>query len=100
RVVELVRARVEKVLALQVEALARREALVERERRRPAGVGGEEVMELGAERVVGLRLPPAPLELVEGGDQRLGDVASAVVAEAAHARASRTKARTFAWSLT
>ena len=44
--------------------------------------------ELRAERVVGERLAPAALELVERRDQRLGDVAAAVVAEVAHARAS------------
>ena len=46
RVVELVRAGVEQVLALQVEALPRREALGERERRGPAGERRAQVIEL------------------------------------------------------
>ena len=46
RVVQLVRAGVEQVLALQVEALARREPLGERQRRRPAGVLAAEAVEL------------------------------------------------------
>ena len=82
RVVELVRAGVEEVLALEVDPLAGREALGERERRRPARVRRQQVVELGAEGVVGERLAPAALELVERRDQRLGDVAAAVVAEA------------------
>src|SRR6185503_838544 len=77
--------------------LARREALGERERRRPARVGRQQVVQLRAEGIVGERLAPAALELVERWDQRLGDVAAAVVAEA-H-RASFTNARTFSWSL-
>ena len=72
RVVQLVRAGVEEVLALQVEPLAGREALGERERRRPAGVLAAELVELAAERRVGLRLAPAGLELVECREQRLG----------------------------
>src|SRR5439155_26196862 len=98
-VVELVRAGVEEVLALEVDALPGREALGERERSRPSRVGREQVMELGAEGVVGECVAPAALQLVEHRDQRLGDVAAAVVAVVAHARASRTNACTFSWSL-
>src|SRR5262249_56192589 len=87
RVVELVRAGVEEVLALEVEALARREALAERERRRPARVGRQQVVQLGAEGIVGLRLAPALLELVAGRDQGLGDIAPAVFAECRPAHA-------------
>ena len=96
RVVELVRAGVEEVLPLEVDPLAGREALRERERRRPAGVRREQRVELRAEAVVLLRGAPAGVELVERGDQRLRDVAPAVLAEVAHARAASTNARTFA----
>jgi hypothetical protein len=95
RVVELVRPGVEEILPLEVDPLARREALGEGERRRPACVARQQVVQLGAEGVVGERFAPAAPELVEGRDQRLGDVAPAVIAERAHARASRTNARTF-----
>ena len=88
RVVELVRAGVEEILALEVDALARREALRERERCRPARVRRQQMVELGAERIVGERLAPAALQLVERRDQRLGDVPPAVVAEVAHRCAS------------
>ena len=56
RVVELVRAGVQQVLALEVDALAGGEPLRERERRRPAGVVAPEPVELRPER----RDPPAP----------------------------------------
>src|SRR5205085_7429694 len=79
-VVELVRAGVKQVLALQVEPLARGEALGERERRRPAGVRAAELVQLGAEGFVRPGLVPARLELVERRDQRLGDEAAAVLA--------------------
>src|SRR5207248_2535574 len=98
RVVELVGAGVEEVLTLEVEPFPRREALGEGERGRPSRVRREEVVQLGAERVVGERLAPAALQLVEGRDQRLRDVAPPVRAEGAHPRASRTNARTFSWS--
>src|SRR5262249_13348346 len=87
------------VLALEVDALPRRESLGERERRRPARVGREQAVELGAERVVCERVAPAALQLVERRDQGLRDVAPAVVAEVAHARASETNACTLSWSL-
>ncbi len=84
RVVELVRAGVEEILPLEVDPLAGREALRERERRRAAGVRREERVELGAEALVLLRGAPAGVELVERRDQRLRDVAPAVLAEVAH----------------
>ena len=90
-VVQLVRAGVEQILALQVQLLARREALRERQRRRPSGVRAAELADLRPERLVRLRLFPRRLELVERRDQRLGDVAAAPVAEAArHPRAAST----------
>ena len=58
RVVDLVRARVHQVLALQVHALVGREPLDARERRRPARVVREQLMQLREEgRVVAQRLP-------------------------------------------
>ena len=78
RVVELVRAGVQQILALQVEALARRKPLGARERCRPAREGAAELLELRVERLVRLRVAPACLELVERRDQRLRDVTPAV----------------------
>jgi hypothetical protein len=78
RVVELVRAGVKKVFALEVEALAGRKTLRERDGRRSAGVRPREMHELGAERRVVERGAPARIELVERRDQRLGHVAPAV----------------------
>src|SRR5205823_3884745 len=63
-----------------VEALARREALRERERRRPARVRPSEPVELLVEGRVLLRLAPAGLELVERRNQRLRDESAAVLA--------------------
>ena len=60
RVVQLVRAGVEQVLALQVEALAGREPLGERQRRRAAGVLAPEPVELRGERRVAPAPPPSP----------------------------------------
>src|SRR5439155_17356312 len=65
RVVQLVRARVEEILALEVQALARREALGARERRRPARVRARQLVELRRKRGIRLRLAPPRLELVE-----------------------------------
>ena len=60
RVVDLVRARVAEILALEQDPLAgRREAGGLVERRRAADVAGEELVELGAERCVGPGLVPA-----------------------------------------
>ena len=81
RVVELVRAGVEQVLALQVEPLPGREALGPRERRRAAGVRRSRAR--GARAGTTRRASaasPAGRELVERRDQRLGHVAPAVVA--------------------
>src|SRR5581483_10777152 len=94
-VVELVRARVEEVLALEVDALAGRESLRERQRRRPACVLAAEPVELGGERRIALRLGPARRELVKRRDQRLGDITAAVArVDAARHRAAWTNART------
>jgi hypothetical protein len=93
RVVQLVRARVEQVLALEVEPLAGREALRERQRSRAAAVLAPEPVELGCERVVGLRLAPACLELVERRDQRLGHVTPAVLAVTHLAAATNARTR-------
>ncbi len=91
RVVQLVRAGVEEILALQVEPLRGGEPLGAGERRRPARVGAGEVVELGVERLVGERRGPCARELVERRDQRLGDVAAAVGAVGgAHPRAAST----------
>ena len=63
----------------------RAQVLGEAARRGRAASGGRrsraESAELGAEGLVGARLEPRPLELVEGGDQRLGHEAPAVGAE-------------------
>ena len=99
RVVELVRAGVEEILALQVEALVRREPLRARERRRPACVRPRELLELRREGRVRLRGAPAALELVERGDERLRDVATAVD-PVGQLRAASTYARTASGSFT
>ena len=91
RVVQLVRAGVEEIFALQVKPLRGGEPLCAGERRRPARIGPGEVVELGAERLVGESLGPRARELVERRDQRLGDVAAAVGAvRGAHPRAAST----------
>src|SRR5205823_8743892 len=88
-VVELVGARVQQVLAFQVEALVRGEALGARERRRAAGERAPERVELLAEGGIALRVAPAGLELVERRDQRLRDVAAAIAAEQSRRRGHR-----------
>src|SRR5262249_45323907 len=102
RVVQLVRARVEQVLALQVDALPRREPLGERQRCRAAAVLAAEAIELRLKGWVGPGFLPACDELVERRDQRLRDVAPAVAAVQPRVRhrAASTKARTRSWSLT
>ena len=84
RVVQLVGPGVEEVLALQVEPLAGRESLGERERRRAARIGGQQPVQLAGERVVRLGLAPAGLELVERRDERLGDETPAVLPVGQH----------------
>jgi hypothetical protein len=95
RVVDLVRAGVAQVLALEQDPLpGRREARGLVQRRGPAHVAREQVVELGVEAAVGPRLQPAALELVERGDQRLRHVATAVgPVEACAHRAAATYAR-------
>src|SRR5207247_2649027 len=100
RVVELVCSRMEQVLALQVEALVGREPLGERDRRGTAPVRAAELVELRPEPGVWPRLPPARLELVQCGDQRLRHEAASVLAVGQLHRAAFTYARTRAWSLT
>src|SRR5581483_5526678 len=85
-VVDLVRARVAEVLALEVDLRAAEpscEVLGEVQRRRPADVGAEEVPQLRLERLVGARRLERGRELVEGDHQRLGHEAPAVGAEVA-----------------
>ena len=96
RVVDLVRARVVEILALEDDPAAFGcEALGLVERRRTADVALAEPVELLAERRVRAGLGPALLELVECGNQRLGDVPAAVgtVGLGGH-RAASTYART------
>src|SRR5918994_6347811 len=105
RVVDLVRAGVAEILALEVDALVVSEALGAVERRRPADVRPLERLELEPKAGVVPDLVPAVFELVESRHERLGDVPSAVRAEVAplsdaHPCTASTKARTRAWSLT
>ena len=97
RVVELVRAGVAEVLALEVEPLARARSARRGERRGAAGVRRAQVVRARARKARRPRAPrPARLELVERRDQRLGDVAAAVgaVGPVVIARASGRSART------
>ena len=82
-VVDLVRARVVQVLALQQQpdAEAGPEVLALGERRRAACVIAQQVVELGAERRVGPRIAERGLELLARGDESLGDEAPAELAE-------------------
>jgi hypothetical protein len=95
RVVQLVSASVQEVFPLQVEALARGEALGEGERRRPAGVGAQQVRELLSKLDIAPDLVPGHGQFVQGRNQRLRDVAPAVLAvhADAHERTASTKAR-------
>ena len=88
RVVDLVRAGVGQVLALQPHLAAGdlRQAARVVERRRPADVVAQQPRQLVLERRVGARREPLPLQLVKGRDQRLGHVAAAVGAEAPRER--------------
>ena len=85
--VGLVRAAVEQVLALQIDVAG--QVAAAGQRRRPAGIIGQQAVELGRERGVVLRVEEGGLELLERGHQDLGHVAAAEAAEAAaqaHAR--------------
>ncbi len=85
-VVDLVRAGVEEVFALEVDLCAaelRGEAFGEVEGGGAAAVVVEEVVELGVEGGVGVGGGVGGFELFERGHQGLGDVAAAVGAEAA-----------------
>ena len=83
RVVDLVRAGVVQVLALEPDVATDplRDPLREVERARPADVVAQQVAERLLERRVVARLEPGRLELVERRDERLGHVAAAVGAE-------------------
>ena len=86
RVVDLVRAGVEQVLALQEDARAAEpagEVPCGVERRRPTCVLAEPARELASERGLPAVALPGTLELQERGHQGLGDVASSVLAEMA-----------------
>jgi hypothetical protein len=84
-IVDLVGAGVGQVLAFEQEAHPEPvgEAAALGHRRGPSGVAAEQGGELGPERVGGPGLPKGGLEVVEGGDERLGDEAATEVAEAA-----------------
>jgi hypothetical protein len=84
RVVDLVRAGVQEVLALEPHLAPGRlaEPLGEVQRRRPADVVAQEPVELALERLVAARLDPRRLELAERGHERLGDVLASVRAVA------------------
>ena len=85
-VVDLVRARVAEVLALEEDArpaAGSRQPLGEVERRRPAGVMGEEILEPEPEAGIGATRAVGPLELDERRHERLGDEAPAEAAEVA-----------------
>src|SRR5262249_21996783 len=115
RVVDLVRTGVSEVLALQIDAAANSlgEALGRVERRRPPDEVAQQGGQLGLEAIVLPGLGPGGAELVERRNQRLGDEAAAVGAEAlldrgAHCEgtwvgcstpAASRKASTLAWSL-
>ena len=92
RVVDLVRAGVEQVFALEIDLCAAQllgEALAEVERRGAAGVVVEQVGQLGLEGGVGFGYVVLVLQLEQRGHQRLRHVAAAVDAEAAGARLGR-----------
>ena len=83
-VVDFVRAGVEQVFALEVNLCAAEgfgEARGEVERRGAAGVVAQQQVELQVEIGIGLGLGVGVLQLVERGDERLGNVAAAVGAE-------------------
>ena len=97
RVVDLVRAGVQQVLALQVDlrsAELLRHALGKIERGGTAAVVVQQIVQLGMEGGVGLGRGVGLLQLLERGHQRLRHIAPAIDAEAARPRApSRTHRR-------
>src|SRR6185503_4733444 len=103
RVVDLVRAGVVQVLALEVDPPAGCEPLNQRDRRRATDVRPAELVQLRAIGGVVLGLLPSGGQLLECGDQRLGDVPAPVLAKGLlqrrQPRAASTYARTRAWSL-
>src|SRR5579872_4389335 len=84
-VVDLVRAGVEQVFALEINLRATQSLCEPRrkiERRRTAGVVAQQRVELQMEVGVGLGLGVRTLQFVERSDQGLGDISSAIKAEA------------------
>jgi hypothetical protein len=85
-VVDLVRSCMSKVFALEVDLRAAqltREVGGVVDRCRTAGEVAEHVRHFGGECRVGLRLPVGVLQLLDGGHQRLRDIAPTEIAEAA-----------------
>ncbi len=82
RLVGLVRPAMQQVLALEPDPRAGLDAEVAAlvQRRRTAGVGAEQRLQLGPERGVGLRGEELRLERFERGDEDLGDEAAAEAA--------------------
>jgi hypothetical protein len=83
-VVDLVRPRMQQVLALEIDARppqVLRESLRMVERRRTAGVLGQPVSKLPREGRVAAKTLPRLLQLEQRRHERLRDVATAVVAE-------------------
>ena len=76
------RAAVEQILALEIEP-AVAEVAAAGERSRAAGVGREQVVELGSEGRVLFGVEERGLKLFERGQQDFGDVAAAEAAETA-----------------
>ena len=86
-VVDLVRAGVGEILALQVDPGAAGvlgEPRGERERRRPPDVVAQQRVELRAEFGIGARRLVLRRELIERGNERLGHVPAAERAESTH----------------
>ena len=85
-VVDLVRAGVQQVFALEIDLCAAeifREALGEEERRGASGIVAQQVVEALLESLIALGLLVGLLEFFERRHEGFGDVASAVGAEAA-----------------
>ena len=89
-VVDLVRAGVQQVFALQVDLGAAKlfgQALGQEQGRGTAGVIGQQTVKLVAKAFVLARLGVSCFELLQRRHQRLGNVAAAIRAEASHGRA-------------